>query len=188
MHGFTGEALRPDDGRLDRNDTGIRYSMERGEDFEAMLRSNPPSPERFRSAQAEHTPFGEWDDHYSRAFLVPLEFLERLSGIYKDPFQQELAQPGKGPQQERIARELLDFLHKRSRFGLAFRFEAQQGLSPDQRYCLLPSLWKRLDGVEAELIGLRMSDKFVLTGADKGRGYLLRLQSGVDPECLLELE
>ncbi len=188
LHGFTGEALRPEEGRLDRNDTGIRYSMERGEDFEAMLRSNPPGPERYRSTQAEAAPFGEWDDRYSRSFLVPLAFLERLSRLYKDPFQQELAQPGKGPQQERIARELLGFLHQRSGFSLAFRFEAQQGLPPDQRYCLLPKLWKRLDGIEAELIGLRMSDKFVLTAADNGRGYLLRFQSGVDPQCLLELE
>jgi hypothetical protein len=188
MHGFTGEALRPEEGRLDRNDSGIRYSMERSEDFEAMLRSNPPGPERYRSTQAEDPPFGEWDDRYSHSFLVPLAFLERLSRLYKDPFQQELAQPGRGPQQERIARELLTFLNKRSRFSLAFRFEAQQGVAPDQRYCLIPELWKRLDGIEAELIGLRMSDKFVLTGEDNGRGYLLRFQSGVDPQCLLELE
>jgi hypothetical protein len=188
MHGFSGEVLRPEEGRLGRNDSGIRYSMERSDDFEAMLRSNPPGPERYRSTQAEAAPFGEWNERYSRSFLVPLAFVERLSRLYKDPFQQELAQPGPGPQQERIARELLDFLHKRSRFSLAFRFEAQQGLPPDQRYCLLPELWRRLDRVEAELIGLRMSDKFVLTGEDNGRGYLLRFQSGVDPQCLLELE
>ncbi|HEX8253066.1 MAG TPA: hypothetical protein VF846_07975 [Thermoanaerobaculia bacterium] len=187
MHGFTGDDLRPEEGRLDRNDAGIRHSMERGEDFEATLRSNPPGPERFRSTQAEEAPFREWEERYCRSFLVPLEFLERLSRIYKDPFQQELARPGKGPEQQRLERELLEFLRRRGRFALAFRFEAQEGLPPDQRYCLVPPMWKRLDGVERELADLRMSDKSILTGSDSGRAYLLRVQSGVDPRCLLEL-
>jgi hypothetical protein len=188
MHGFAGEDLRPDAGRLDRNGTGIRYAMERSEDFEAMLRSNPPGPERFRSTQASDAPFGEWDERYSRSFLVPLEFLDRLSRIYKDPFQQELAHPGEGPEQARIGRELLAFLDERSRFGLAFRFEAQEGVPPDVRYGLMPPLWQGLENVRSALSGLRMSDKAVLTGDDDGRGYLLRLQAGVDPKCLLELE
>ncbi len=188
MHGFTGEELKPDRGRLDRDGTGMRHAIERGEDFEAMLKGNPPIPDRFRSTQASGAPFAGWDERYSRTFLVPLEFLDRLSRIYKDPFQQELARPGRGPEQQRIARELLDFLARNGRFGLAFRFEAQEGVPPDQRYCLVPPLWRHLEGVEFALSGLRMNEQSILEGGDNGRGYLLRLQSGVDPRCLLELE
>src|SRR5207244_13542697 len=82
MHGFTGEDLRPEAGRLKQNTTGIRYTIERGEDLDAMLRGNPAVAERFLSAQAVHTPFKGWEERYSRAFLVPLEFLDRLSGLY----------------------------------------------------------------------------------------------------------
>lgn len=186
MHGFTGDDPRIDAGRLTRSDGGIRHAMERGEDFEVMLSSNPPVADRFRSTQAGDAPFDGWDERYSRSFLVPLEFLERLSRIYKDPFQQELARPGKGPQQERIGRELREYLRERGQFGLAFRFEAQQGVPPDQRFCLLPPLWKRLDGVEPALADLRIGERAVLTGADNGRCYLLRQQAGIDPACLLE--
>lgn len=186
MHGVTGEDMRPEMGRLSRNGTGIRYGMERGEDFENMLRSNPPGPERFRSTQISQAPFAGWDDRYSRAFLIPIEFLDRLSSVYKDPYQQELAQPGSGPEQKRLAEEFRDFLAQRGSFSLAFQFKAQEGVPPDQRYCLLPPAWKLLPGVMPALADLRMSDHSVLTGADSGRAYLLRLQAGVDPKCLLE--
>lgn len=186
MHGLTGEDPKPDLGRLARDGTGIRYALERGEDFENMLRSNPPGPERFRSAQASQAPFDGWEEPYSRAFLVPLEFLDRLSRMYKDPFQQELAQAGMGPEQERLGKELRDFLALRGSFSLAFQFLAQEGVPPDQRYCLLPPSWKLLRGVMPALADLRMSDHSVLIGGDAGRVYLLRVQTGVEPKCLLE--
>ncbi|HEV7766148.1 MAG TPA: hypothetical protein VGQ76_14180 [Thermoanaerobaculia bacterium] len=186
LHGFKGENLSPAPGKLHRNDTGIRYALERAEDFELMLRSNPAIPVRFRSTQTSQAPFAGWDERYSRAFLVPLEFLDRLSQSYEDPFQRELAQPGTGPEQERMAREILKILEQHGRFGLAFRFDQQEGLPPDQRFCLLPALWQRLKGVPAALSDLRMTDRSVLTSEDAGRGYLLRLQAGIAPKCLVE--
>src|SRR6185312_4690395 len=79
--------------RMLRDSTGIRYAVERGEDFETMLKSNPPNSERFRSTQATSSPFDGWEERYSRAFLQPIAFLDHLSEIYKDPFLQELAIP-----------------------------------------------------------------------------------------------
>lgn len=187
LHGLRDD-MRPEMGRLARNGTGIRYAVESGEDLEGMLRSNPPGPERFRSTQASLSPFAGWDERYSPAFLEPLVFIDRLSAIYMDPFQRELAQPGTGPEQARRAAELLEFLERRGALSLAFRWQAQEGVLPDRRYCLLPNLWRRLPGVLPALSDLRMSEEAVLPGADVGRAYLLRLQIGVDPRCLLEPE
>jgi hypothetical protein len=188
MHAITGEGLKRDMGRLAQDDTGIRYAVERGEDFDAMLRGNPPVLERFRSTQANDAPFAGWDERYCRAFLAPLEFLERLSRIYQDPFQQELARPRNGPEQTRLAEELRRFIERHGSFSLAFNFKAQEGVPPDRRYCLLPSLWRLLPGVPAALQDHRMGEDSVMTGSDRGRAYLLRLQTGVELRCLLEPE
>jgi hypothetical protein len=188
MHGLTSEDFRPEVGRLIRDGTGIRHAVERGEDFENMLRSNPPGPERFRSTQAAQAPFAGWDRRYSDAFLYPLAFIDSLSRVYKDPFLQELAQPVTGPEQERRKRDFLEFLTQLGSFSLAFRWTAQQGVPPDRRYCLLPAVWQRLPGLLPALSDLRMSEESLLTGADVGRAYLLRLQTGVTPECLVEAE
>jgi hypothetical protein len=188
MQGFAGEDLRHDAPRMARDGSVVRYAMERREDFDAMLRSNPAEPGRFRSIQTSHRPFDGWHERYSRTFLVPLQFLERLSRLYTDPFEQELAKPGTGPEQQRIARELVDFLvHTGAALRPAFFIKQQEGLPPEQRYCLLPSLWKGLPGVQAALSGLGITDGAVQTGGD-GRAYVLRLRAGIASKVLLELE
>ncbi|MBV9492822.1 MAG: hypothetical protein JOZ54_01145 [Acidobacteria bacterium] len=186
MHGFIGEDLRFTSGRLTREGSGIRYAMERKDDFERMLESNPANSERFRSEQTEHAPFDGWDERYSRSFLVPLELLDRLSRKYKDPIQHELSRAGSGPQQELMAGDLRAFLEQYGSFGLSFRFKTQEGLSPDQFYCLMPSLWQHLEGVRAKLSDLGIPMQSVFDGVSDGRAYLLRLQTGIDPSCLLE--
>ena len=180
---------QPMDGmQQSRDGTGIRHAVERREDFERMLKSNPPGPERFRSMQASRNPFTGWDQRYSDVFLSPLRFIDDLSTVYKDPFQVELAQPGEGPEQATRKREFLAFLKRHGGFDLAFTWMAQEGLPNDQRYCLLPSVWRFLPGVLQALADLRMTEKNVLVGRDVARAYLLRVQTGVDPACLLEVE
>jgi hypothetical protein len=186
LQGLSADERRDDLGSALRNGSGIRHSVERGEDFDSMLRSNPPNPERFRSTQAAQAPFATWNLQYSRAFLYPLAFLDSLSRIYKDPFQQELSLPGAGPEQHKRTSELLDFLEHRGNFGLAFRWKAQEGVPPDRRYCLLPAIWRQLPGVLPALSGLRVTEESILIGNDVARAYLLRVQTGVDPRCLLE--
>ena len=186
MHGFTGQDLRHGAMRMSRDGSVIRYAMERREDFDAMLRSHPDEPGRFRSVQTSHRPFDGWDEQYSTAFLVPLHFLERLSRLYTDPFEHELAKPGSGPEQQRIARELIDFLkHTGAALRPAFFIGQQEGLPPDQRYCLLPSLWKGLPRVETTLSDLGITG--VQTGGE-GRSYLLRLRAGIHSKVLLGQE
>ncbi len=189
LHGLSAEERQSDLERVLRNNTGvtgIRYSLERAEDFERMLRSNPPNSARFRSTQGAQSPFNGWDRRYSRAFLHPITFLDRLSRIYKDPFQQELAVPGTGPEQQRRADELLEFLRRQGSFDLAFQWKAEAGVSPDRRFCLLPTIWRQLPGVLPTLSGLRVSEESILPGSDVARAYLLRVQTGVEPECLLK--
>jgi len=188
MHGITSEDMRRDVERLAQDDIGIRYAVERGEDFNAMLRGNPPVPERFRSTQATEAPFAGWDQRYSRAFLVPLQFLDRLSRIYQDPFQQELARPQSGPEQTRLAEELRKFIRLRGSFSLGFNFKPQEGVPPDKRYCVLPSLWRLLPGVMPALLDRQFTEQAVFNCGDTGRAYLLRLQTGVALRCLLEPE
>ncbi len=171
-----------------RDGTGIRQSVERREDFERMLKSNPPGPDRFRSMQASRNPFTGWDQRYSDVFLSPLQFIDDLSTVYKDPFQVELAQPGEGPEQATRKREFLAFLKRHGGFDLAFTWMAQDGLPTDRRYCLLPAVWRFLPGVLQALADLRMTEKNVLVGSDVARAYLLRIQTGIDPACLLEAE
>lgn len=167
--------------QLERPDsTGIRRTVERAEDLEHMLERNPPTAERFRSTQADQRPFNGWQERYSEAFLYPLLFLDRLSRIY-DPSTLEdageLEEPG---------RDFLDFLVQSGSFDLAFSWKAQEGLSVDRRYCLLPSSWRSFPGVLLRLADLRLAEDHVLEGPSNARAYLLRLRTGVAPECLLE--
>ncbi|HZF09275.1 MAG TPA: hypothetical protein VFE33_10845 [Thermoanaerobaculia bacterium] len=186
LHGLSTED-DPDLLGLIRDDTGIRHGVERGEDFARMLERNPPTPERFLSLQAEAAPFTGWADKYSDAFLYSLAFIDRLSRIYRDPLEEELARPDAGPRQSARAEELLAFLAGKGTFDLALGFKAQEGVPPDRRYALLPAGWRRLPGVLAALADLRMSgEQQVLDGTDGARAYLLRLQLGVAPSCLVE--
>lgn len=186
MHGLSFDGRHHELARAGRDSAGIRHAVERSEDFERILGANPPGPDRYRSTQASRNPFGEWDAPYSNAFLYPIDFIEDLSKIYKDPILQELAQAGTGPEQERRAREFLEFLRRFGGFDLAFSWKAQEGVPIDQRYCLMPHLWRKLPGVQQELSDLRMAEENVRTGADVARAYLLRVQIGVSPACLLE--
>lgn len=186
MHGLRFDGGNHELTRLEKDGTGIRFSVEQTEDFEKMLAVNPPAPERYRSTQAGHNPFAQWDRLYSPAFLHPVELIDRLSAIYKDPFLKELARAGTGPEQERRARELLEFLRRHGRFDLAFGWQQQDGLPTDRHLCLLPARWRALPGVLRELADLRMPEESVHTGMDVARAYLLRLQFGVDPGCLRE--
>lgn len=186
MHGLSAEDHQADLNRALRNGSGIRHALERREDFDRMLQRNYPNPERFRSTQASQSPFAQWDWRYSRAFLHPIAFLDELSRIYKDPFQQELAAAGTGPEQQKRAEELMEFLKRQGAFSLAFHWPAQQGVSPDRRFCLLPAIWRQLPGVLPALSGLRVSEESILAGSDVARAYLLRVQTGVEPKCLLE--
>ena len=186
LNGLNNDESRLDSERLERDGTGIRFAMEHADDLDAMMRLNPAVPDRFRSVQASHSPFVSWEDRYSRSFLVPIEFLDRLSKLYRDPIENELARAGSGPEQRRIASKLLDFIRQRGALSLAFLIKPQEGLPPDQRYCLLPPLWQQLDGVRTALGGLRMGEQAILNGANEGRGYLLRFLGGIDPKCLLE--
>jgi hypothetical protein len=186
MHGFTGVDMRS--ARFDRNGSMIRFAMERREDFDAMLHSNPLGQNPFRSTQASDRPFEGWDQRYSHTFLVPLHFLDRLSQRYADPFEKELAKPGIGPEQQRIARELVDFVSGNgSALRTAFLIKRQEGLPPAQQYCLLPSLWEGLPRVHAALLDAGIPDTAVQTGG-QGRAYLLRLCAGIDSKVLVEQE
>ncbi|MDQ3280765.1 MAG: hypothetical protein M3Q69_05065 [Acidobacteriota bacterium] len=186
IYGITSEDLKVEAGSLLRHGTGVRHAIERGEDVETMSSSNPAGPGRFRSVQASHGPFAGWSERYSRAFLAPLEFLEELSQLYQDPFQQELSRPGAGPEQQRLTREMRDFVTHRRPLELAFQFEAQEGVPPDRRYCLMPNLWRGLPGVLPALSDIGIGDAAVFRAdRETGRAYLLRLQTGVEPKCLL---
>ncbi len=186
MHGLTVESRQHDIDRIGRDGTGIRLAMERREDFDRMLKSNPPSPERFRSTQSTRNPFPGWDQRYCESFLYPLNFIDDLSGVYKDPFLVELARPGEGPEQETRRQEFLDFLARHGDFDLAFNWKAQEGVTTPRRYCLMPLVWRSLPAVLPALTDLGMSSEHVLVGSDVARAYLLRIQTGVATRCLLE--
>jgi hypothetical protein len=186
MYGIAREDLKADDGPLARGETAaFRYTVEQGEDLERMVARNAQGQERFRAAQASLRPFAGWEERYSRAFLAPLEFLDHLSRDYADPFERELAQPGAGDEQKRVATDLRKFLHSYGSFSLAFSFRAQQGVPPERLYCLLPQPWSQL-GVMRDLKDLGMPDDAVMRAPDTGRAYLLRIQTGIDPKCVVE--
>ena len=184
LHGLDERPL--DAGQLLREGSGIRHTVERGADFDRMLKSNPPNVERFRSAQASSQPFAGWQEPYCAIFLQPLAFLDRLSTLYQDPFLQELVVPGTGPEQLKQAEEFLDFLARQGSWPLAFEWKAQEGVPPDRRYCLLPRLWHGLPDVLPALADRSIPADLVLDGTDSARAYLLCVQTGVAPACLLE--
>jgi hypothetical protein len=186
MHGLPpdGEPVALD--RLSRGDSAIRYTLERGEDFERMLKKNPPGRERYFSTQATSRPFAGWDLPWGGCFLHPNLFLDNLARLYSDPFQADLARPGDG--EEARSREFLTFLADYGSFDLAFSWPAQEGVPTDSRYCLMPALWQRLPGVTRALSDLRLRERSLISGAEVGRAYLLRLQTGVEARCLLAAE
>ena len=182
MNGIRREDLTPDDGKLVRSTTGIRYTLESGEDLQAMMRSNQPTEGRFRSAQIDRKPLQDWDERYSSEFLTPLDFAGRLAREYRDPYEQELTQPGVGPHQQRLIDELRRFLTRR--FHPAFQFHMQDGLPPERHYGLLPSLWRQFFDVRTSFSALRIDEASTIPTNDTGRLYLLWLQTGVEPGCL----
>lgn len=184
MYGITSEDLRPESGPLRRGNGSVyRYSVERGEDLASMLAGNQ---ERFRSEQASRAPFAGWEERYSSAFLVPLEFLDRLSRMYENPSQQELTGSGPGSEQERMTHELHSFLQANGKFSLGFLLKPQEGVPSAQSYCLLPTVWSRLTGIRLELRDRGIGEESTHLTGDTGRAYLLRVQIGVDPKSLAE--
>ena len=185
MHGMTVEERFNERTLLERESTGIRHSMERSEDFDRMLRSNEPIPERFASITAERKPFAGWEQRYSDAFLYALSFIDELSRIYKDPLLQELSRPGTGPEQLARARELHQFLDRYGKFDLAFSWKAGEGVPVVRHYCLMPDTWFSLQGIPQALADLRIVEQNVIHGSDVARAYILRIQVGVESACLL---
>ena len=187
LHGLYVEEGRVIWSRKDRLGSGARFAAETSEDFDRLLETNPPTPERFRSVQANIKPFEEWNHPYGRALLYPLHFVDRLSTIYQDldPFLQELAQAQTGPEQDRRREELLEFLSLQNDFDLAFSWQAQEGLPTDRRIALISPIWHGMEGILRRLSDIRVSQDNIYIGSDIARAYLLRMQLGVDPSCLL---
>jgi|GEM_PF-1491760 len=180
VHGGTGGVLD------DRSE--IRWAVEGPGEYDRMLALNPPSPPRFRSAQRELHPFATWNQTWSDAFLHPLSFIERLSSIYRDPIERELSRPGEGPEQERWASAFLDFVERHGASPVGFQWTRQDGLPPEERFCLLPPLWHNLRNVRDALADIAVDGQHLLVSRDAARSYLLRIQGGVDPAYLVEAE
>jgi hypothetical protein len=184
MHGLLTEGEVPADQPLGRDGAGVRHALERTDDLARTLQRNPPTLDRFMSTQAGHQPFADWWRPWGGLFLHPIAFLERLSELYSDPLQD--------PQEEAISRRDTDLLvaalRRHGSFDLAFSWKAQDGLPPDRRYCLLPRSWQRPQALSRTLGDLRVSEENLLLTPDTGRVFLLRLQTGVEPSCLLPVE
>jgi hypothetical protein len=156
--------------------TNVRYSIERVDDLASRLRTNPPTPERFRSTQAEVKPFTGWDKRYSERFLYPLNFIDSLLPLYESLSANENG--------EDIARQFLAFLKQRGSFNVAFFWPAQEGVPPPQSFCLLPESWTRLSQIMPNLSDMGISGTHIHKSQDESRAYLLQLQMGIDLTCL----
>lgn len=188
LHGVSLEGGTQHLHRVGRPHTGIRQSIEKREDFERILAKNPTEPSRYRSLQSdvEHNPFAEWHVRHASSFLYPLAFIDRLSRAYSDPFADEQARPGTGPEQAARAQEVIDFFDRYGSFDLSFGWKKQEGVPSPQRFGLLPSSWRRLPAVLPRLSELGMVEENVYTGADEARAYLVRVELGVASEALEE--
>jgi hypothetical protein len=155
--------------------SGYRYSLQKMDDFDHLLRMNPPTQERFESTQSRLKPFAGWADQYSDCFLYPVTFLERLSQEYKmDNIRTPLS-----------AQELTSFLKLADKFTTAFEWNAGVGAGRDviSSYCILPDEWKEL-GAESRLLNQGFSKQHIIPAEDSSRAYLLRLQLRVSSERL----
>jgi len=179
MHGLNPDQPSPAWTRMNHERTGIRHTLENYEDFQRILHTNPPSPERFVSLQGQRQVFKHWEDRYCDAFLYPLRFIDELSEVFKDPAEEAQARPA-GAQ----ARELEAFLLRHGGFAQAFAWRAQEGVPADRVYCLLPRGWLGLPGIPSALAGLGINESRQLVGEDGARGYVLRVKTGVESACL----
>jgi hypothetical protein len=108
--------------------------------------------------------------------------------MYQDPIERELSRPGEGPEQERWASAFLGFVERHGAAPIAFHWTRQEGLPPEERFCLLPPLWRNLRNVRDALGGIAIDEQHLLVSRDPARSYLLRIQGGVEPACLVEAE
>jgi hypothetical protein len=113
---------------------------------------------------------------------------ESLSTLFRDPSDRELARPETGPEKERWADRFVRFVEEHGSAPLSFHWDRQEGLPPEERFCLLPPMWSQLQGVQQVLLDHRVDRERVLASHDAGRAFLLRVQGGVDPHCLTEAE
>jgi len=167
--------------RLGRETTDVRYSVEDVEDFKEILRVHPSNTERYRSAQSEVGPFEKWDNEYNengQGFLYPIEFIENVAN--------KLALNPLHDPELKLTQKFNHFLSQRGNFGPAFRWPPSEGVSVQQRYCVLPQTWKRLDMITSELSSAGIANTSIINGHDDSRTYLLRIQTGIDVNCLVE--
>jgi hypothetical protein len=157
--------------------SGYRYSLEKATDIQMLLRSNPATKERYESTQARLQPFTDWVERYSRAFLYPVVFLEKLSREYEDSGDTE---------EELKAPQLNTFLKGVGEFSCAMEWSAGAGPGRDvvESYCILPKDWRSLPGIENSLIEHGIQRQHILVGDNPSRLYLLRCQLRVPSERL----
>lgn len=161
--------------------SGYRYSLEKAADIQVLLRRNPATKERYESTQARLQPFADWVDRYSKAFLYPVVFLEKLSHEYED---------SSDTGEELKTEELNAFLKGVGEFSCAMEWSsgAGPGLDVIESYCILPKAWRPLPGIESSLIEHGIQRQHLLVGDDPSRLYLLRYQLRVSWERLGDFE
>lgn len=154
---------------------GYRYSADSLEDFRRLLRINPPTKDRYESTQARFKPFPDWSELYSREFLYPVVFLERLSREYEEGNAGSAGTPA----------ALTEFLSALEQgFSCAMAWETGEGPDVVESYCVLPGKWKALPDVERHLINQRLNRQHILEGSDQFRAYIVRFQLGVSSDKL----
>ena len=156
-----------------------RYSAAGIESFRRLLNINPPTRERYESTQAKFKPFPDWSEPYSREFLYPVVFLERLSHEYDAADQAG----------ELLPATMQDFLAALQQgFSCAMAWETGEGPDVVESYCVLPKKWKSLPEMERNLSNQGINRQHILEGADPFRGYVVRFQLGVSSDKLQDLQ
>jgi hypothetical protein len=171
MHGIDAE------GNPSSQVSNVRHSMEQLKNIDYRLGFYPAIPERFRSAQSEKQPFSNWNKRYNDKFLYTLKFIDELRNLFEGPPLNE----------DQIAKNFIAFLEQHGNFSPAFSWPAQEGVPPNQSFCLLPQSWNRLGGITAAMSNIGITQTNIHPNPDESRAYLLNIQIGVDYECLLTI-
>jgi hypothetical protein len=183
-HAFLRESgIDPDSGGMDplREPDRVRMRVDLRKDYLELKDSLPAVEDRFRDAQGQQRPLAGWHDEYSRTFLYPSEFLERLAPLFpqRDPGGDQEAG---GSQYLEEFRQFVD--PKVGGAGLGFLFKTQEGVPTAVSYSLLPPEWCTNEYLEL-LRNVGAEEKVAFKSAEPSlRAYLVRTQADIALQCL----
>ncbi len=156
----------------------VRFSLERTEDLAAVAKSVPRTADRFRDQICARRLFDSWTKPYQGIFLHPLQFLDQLSGSFADEYEVDEGES------KRRAAQIAKFIQSDVRVPVCFHWLVSNGLPIAEHGCLVPEVWKTMQGIDNAL-SVSGFGRHRLDTPSSERLYLFHSLLGIPAELLV---